>query len=64
MTALNQLDFERTAERYDHVVRRIARDEHIRRRTAGRRFVEMLRFLDICAQAKETVSPSARIDGA
>jgi hypothetical protein len=63
-TEPDPLDPERATERYAHVVRRIARDEHIRKRTAGRRFVEMLKFLDVCAQAKKTVSPPARIDGA
>jgi hypothetical protein len=51
-------------QRYAHVVQRIARDEHIRKRTAERRFVEMLKFLDVCACADSGVSPPARIDGA
>jgi hypothetical protein len=61
---LDPLDPERATRRYAHVVRRIARDERIRNRTAERRFVEMLKFLDVCAHAKRTVSPPARVDGA
>jgi hypothetical protein len=61
---MTDLDPSRTAQRYAHVVRRIARDERISKRTATRRFVEMLKFLDVCAQAKRTVSPPARVDGA
>jgi hypothetical protein len=48
-TELDALDPERATRRYGHVIRRIARDERIRRRTAERRFVEMLKFLDVCS---------------
>jgi hypothetical protein len=61
---LDALDPERAARRYAHVIRRIARNERIRTRTAERRFVEMLKFLDVCAHAERTVSPPARVDGA
>jgi hypothetical protein len=61
---LEPLDPKHAAQRYAHVVRRIARDERIRMRTAERRFVEMLKFLDVCAAARTTVSPPARVDGA
>jgi hypothetical protein len=61
---LEALEPDRALRRYSHVVRRIARDERIRRRTAERRFVEMLKFLDVCAQATATVSPPARVDDA
>jgi hypothetical protein len=61
---LEPLDPARVTQRYADVVRRIAREEHIRLRTAQRRFVEMLKFLDVCAGAKKTVSPPARVDGA
>jgi hypothetical protein len=61
---LDPLDPDHATERYAHVVRRIARDHHIRKRTAERRFVEMLKFLDVCAEVKETVSPPARVDDA
>jgi hypothetical protein len=64
MTGLEPLEPEQAARRYAHVVRRISRDERIRNRTAERRFVEMLKFLDVCAQAGMTVSPPARVDGA
>jgi hypothetical protein len=63
-STLDALDPERATQRYAHVVRRIARDEHVRTRTAERRFVEMLKFLDVCALAKETVSPPPRVAGA
>jgi hypothetical protein len=58
------LDPERAPRRYAQVIRRIARDERIRTRTAERRFVEMLKFLDVCAHAERTVAPPARVDGA
>jgi hypothetical protein len=61
---LDPLDPDSATERYAHVIRRIASDKHIRTRTASRRFVEMLKFLDVCAEAKETVSPPPRVDGA
>jgi hypothetical protein len=64
MTGIHALDLERTAQQYGHVIRRIARDERIRTRTAERRFVEMLKFLDVCAGAEKTVSPPTRVDGA
>lgn len=62
--APDALDVHSVTERYAHVIRRIASDERIRERTAHRRFVEMLKFLDVCAEAKEAVSPPARVDGA
>jgi hypothetical protein len=61
---VDPLEPDRATRRYAHVVRRIAREEHVRTRTAERRFVEMLKFLDVCAQAEETVSPPTRVDGA
>jgi hypothetical protein len=64
MTELTALDPASVTQRYAQVVRRIAREERIRRRTAERRFVEMLKFLDVCAQATQTVSPPARVDAA
>ena len=51
-------------EHYAHVIRRIAREERIRKRTATRRFLELLKFLDVCAQADGKVSPPKCVDGA
>jgi hypothetical protein len=64
MPELDAIDPKRATQRYAHVVRRIAHEERIRTRTAERRFVEMLKFLDVCAQTKKSVSPPARVDGA
>ena len=64
MNVIEGLDPERASARYAHVIRRIARDERIRERTARRRFVEMLKFLDVCAASNAAVSPSACVDGA
>ena len=64
MAVLDPLDPDRVTRRYAHVIRRIASEERIRTRTASRRFVEMLKFLDVCACADMAVSPPARVDGA
>jgi len=64
MTGIDNLDPDRATQRYAHVIRRIARDERIRKRTAERRFVEMLKFLDVCAATEETVAPPPRVDDA
>jgi hypothetical protein len=64
LRVLEPLDPDHATERYAHVIRRIARDEHVRKRTASRWFIEMLKFLDVCAEAEDTVSPPARVDGA
>lgn len=58
------LDLDAVAERHGAVIRRLARDKRIGRRSAQRRFVEMLKFLDVCAASEETVSPPPRIDDA
>jgi hypothetical protein len=63
-TELDALDPERATRRYGLVIRRIAHDERVRMRTAERRFVEMLKFLEVCAHTEMTVSPPARVDGA
>jgi hypothetical protein len=49
---------------YEHVVRRIAKDHHVRRRTAARWFEELDKFLDVCATSEEAVSPPPRVDKA
>jgi uncharacterized membrane protein YgcG len=52
------------ADRRDQIVRRIARDSHVRRRTAARWFDELLKFLDVCAHAASPLSPPPRVDKA
>ena len=52
------------ADRRDQIVRRIARDEHVRRSTAERWFEETLKFLDACANEGAPVSPPRRVDRA
>jgi len=59
---LEPLDLDAAAERYAVVIRRVASDNRIRKRSARRRFMEMLKFLDVCAQATQTVSPPPRVD--
>jgi hypothetical protein len=52
------------SHRRDQVVRRIARDHHVRRATAERWFEELDKFLNICAFAGAPVSPPSRVDKA
>lgn len=52
------------ADRRDQVVRRIAREGHVRRSTAERWFEELLKFLDVCAHERGPVSPPRRVDKA
>jgi hypothetical protein len=52
------------ADRLDQVVRRIARESHVRRSTAAGWFDELVKFLDVCASADEPVAPSPRVDKA
>ena len=52
------------AEQYADIVRRIARDRHIRRGTARRRLIELLRFLDLAAMSDEPLMPSGPVDDA
>lgn len=52
------------SHRRDQIVRRIARDHHVRRATAERWFQELDKFLNICAFAEEPVSPPPRVDKA
>ena len=52
------------AGRYDHVVRRIAQEHHVRRATAQRWFDELVRFLDLAARSEEPLAPSKRVDRA
>jgi len=61
---LPDLDTETAVERYAAVIRRIARDKRIPTGRARKRFVEMLKFLDVCALAEQTVSPPPRVDDA
>lgn len=61
---LPALDTDSVVERYPAVIRRIGRDKRISTREARRRFVEMIKFLDICALAEQTVSPPPRVDDA
>lgn len=51
-------------ERYDAVIRRIARAHRIRRETARRWFEEMVRFLDLSADATRPLAPSRKVDKA
>ena len=51
-------------ERYEAVIRRIARAHHVRRDTARRWFEEMVRFLDLCAGASTPLAPSRKVDKA
>ncbi len=64
LSTLDALDPAVAVERYAPVISRIARAKRIRRRSAEQRFVEMLKFLDVCAQAGATVSPPPRVDDA
>jgi len=63
-TELPPLDTEATAERYAAVILRIASDMRVSRQGAHRRFVELLKFLDVCALSSQTVSPPPRVDHA
>ena len=62
--ALAPLDLEAAVARYDRVIRRIAKDKRIRRRSAERRFTEMLKFLDLCAASSEPIAPPPKVDDA
>lgn len=64
MNEISPLDAAGVTDRYAHVIRRIAREERIRKRTATRSFLEMLKFLDVAAQADGRVSPPKRVDAA
>lgn len=57
-------ELDAAADRYAAVVRRIAAENHVRKQTARRWFKEMLKFLDVCHAAEETVSPSPKVDKA
>lgn len=61
---LPALDPQAVTERHEAVIRRIARHRKVSKRGAHRRFVEMLKFLDVCATSEETVSPPPRVDHA
>ena len=52
------------SERYDAVVRRIAKEHRVRRSTARRWFEEMVRFLDLCHASPGGLSPSKKVDKA
>jgi hypothetical protein len=58
------LDLEAASARYAPVIKRLARDKRIRVRSARKRFAEMLKFLDVCADSSVTVSPPPRVDDA
>ncbi len=51
-------------ERYEAVIRRIARAHRVRRETARRWFEEMVRFLDLCAATDVPLAPSKKVDKA
>ena len=61
---LPPLDEDDAAARYVAVIRRLARTRRIRRASATRRFVEMLKFLDACAGSGRVLSPPPRVDDA
>ena len=52
------------SDRLDQVVRRIARDHHVRKATATLWFEELDKFLTVCASADAPVSPPPRVDKA
>ena len=51
-------------ERYEAVVRRIARRHRVTRGSARRWFAEMVRFLDLCAASATPLAPSKKVDKA
>ena len=57
-------DVGRLAERYDAVVRRIAREHRVTRCSARRWFEETVRFLDLCHASPGALSPSKKVDKA
>lgn len=61
---MSDYDFQAAADRYAPVIRRLARDKHLSKRAARTRFVEMLKFLEVCAATRQVVSPPPRIDDA
>lgn len=48
----------------EEVVRRIAREHRVRRRTAERWFSELVNFLDACAASATPLTPSKKVDKA
>ena len=62
--ALAPLDLDAAVARYERVILRIAKDKRIRRRSAERRFREMLKFLDLCATSSQTIAPPPKVDDA
>jgi hypothetical protein len=64
MKTLRQLDFDAMADRYTPVVGKIAREHRVRRPTARRWFIEMLKFLDVCSQTDSSQAPPVRVDKA
>ena len=61
---LAPLDLNAAVARYEPVIRRIAKDKRIRRRSAERRFTEMLKFLDLCATSSQPIAPPPKVDDA
>jgi hypothetical protein len=57
-------DVARLTERYDAVVRRIAKEHRVRRSTARRWFEETVLFLDLCHASPGALSPSKKVDKA
>ena len=55
---------EAAADAHEAVVRRIAAEHRVRRATARRWFVELVRFLDLCAGSAVPYAPSKKVDKA
>ncbi len=53
-----------TQDEREQVVRRIAREHRVRRRTAERWFDELVKFLDACAESATPLTPSKKVDKA
>lgn len=51
-------------ERYDAVIRRIARRHRVRPATARQWFDEMVRYLELCSASATALAPSRKVDRA